>query len=134
MRFKTLDLSNNANIGDSVCATLAKLLRDHTPLTTLILDGTWITQKGLADILKEAEKSTNISTISIKNCLQIDLLSNPLDESYIQVVSSMKKNCSIVNLYTTDDMKVDPELRDDFDKQLEINKEIVDIIFPRVME
>ena len=73
IRFLSLDLSYNNIVGDYVCDMLQRLIEAHTPLKTLILDGTQITQKGLAKLIMASERSTNISSISVKKCTEIDL-------------------------------------------------------------
>jgi hypothetical protein len=132
-RFKVLDLRDNKHVDFEVCQLLGRLLELHSPMTGLLLDKTSVNGKCVAELLKNSESNTNIAHISIKDCRLVDL-SNQFTEEYKQIRTSIGKNCSIVKFEMSKDLTIHDSLRERIVDQVEMNREIVDKIFPKVLE
>ena len=133
IRFKILELNQNQFVDDESCFTLKDLLVDMTPIMTLSLNETSITAKGLSILLEAAEKNTHISHISVKGCGEL-MLNNNHSQFYRSVKESLEKNCSLLTLDYDLSVRVDEKMAEVIKEQLAQNKNIVEIIFPKVME
>ena len=124
VRLTKLNLSENKSVNDHVSQDLCLLFSQHSTMEELYLDRTSITQAGLLKLLQSISQSLKVRTISIDNC-DITLSGSKGQE----IVDSLTKNISLIKLNYVGN-SFDMEFKKGVDKELELNKQVVDKILP----
>ena len=124
-----LDLSYNKEINDKSCRALRSIFSSKSPIKYLNLDGTSITQKGFAVIMQGTTDNLKVREISLQNT-RIKIREQ--DRSRQKVVEALKQNVSLTDLHL--DSYRDDEFFEILQTELEKNRQIVNIIFPKLLE
>ena len=124
-----LDLSYNKEINDKSCRALRSIFSSKSPIKYLNLDGTSITQKGFAVIMQGTTDNLKVREISLQNT-RIKIREQ--DRSRQKVVEALKQNVSLTDLHL--DSYRDDEFFEILQTELGKNRQIVNIIFPKLLE
>ena len=132
INLNTLILSRNIGIGDEVCKEIGNLFTQRSTIKHLYLDDTSITQKGVNTIIESIAENLKISTLSFKNS-EVEIY-DPEQPEWNSIVALVRQNCSLIKLELDDNKRIDENFIDELNVELKKNKQIVDTIFPKLME
>lgn len=115
LRLKSLNLSENNSVTDSVVESISMIFQSASILEELFLDETAITIRGLKNLLSSIKSNRSIRIISVEKC-GLDLKGRKGDI----IVELLKENISLTSLEITKNF-YDLEFIDKLHKELELN-------------
>ena len=128
IRLTSLDLSDNVTVNDNVVKDLTTLFSNSSTLVNLYLNKTQVTIEGLLILLGSIKDSLKVREIGVEGC-GIDLEG----ENGQKVIEALMDNISLTKLAYAGN-KFDVEFSEGADKELSLNREIVEKIFPQLID
>ena len=124
VKLTKLNLGDNESISDEVVEDLCQLFSQHSTLQELFLDKTKITSRGVNNLLDSICQSLKVRTISVRDCgMQLSISRGK------SILETLAKNISLVKFDYAENY-FDVPFQQGVDKELALNKQIVDKILP----
>lgn len=116
---ETLNLSRNITINDEVCRKMKPLFSSSSNIKYLYLDDTYVTQKGVEELVSSIAENLKVHTLSFRNC-NVNILDQGRHPEWDQILTVLGQNCSLVKLDLVDN-EISQVFKEALNRELEKN-------------